>query len=72
MRPHSSQVPSGASAPVAAAMAGYGLALGLVDAGTNMQGVAVEHEYGRPIMPTFHGAWTLGGIIGTLGSLATH
>ena len=58
-------------APVAAAMAGYGLALGLVDAGTNMQGVAVEHEYGRPIMPTFHGAWTLGGIIGTLGSLAT-
>ncbi len=57
---------------VAAAMVGYGLALGLVDAGTNMQGVAVEHEYARPIMPTFHGAWTLGGILGTLGALATH
>lgn len=57
---------------LAATMALYGSSLGLVDAGTNMQGVAVEHEYGRPIMPTFHGAWTLGGILGTLGSLATH
>lgn len=54
------------------AMAAYGLAIGLVDAGSNMQGVAVEHEYGRPIMPTFHGAWTLGGVLGTLGALATH
>lgn len=53
-------------------MAAYGLAVGLVDAGSNMQGVAVEHEYARPIMPTFHGAWTLGGILGTLGALATH
>lgn len=57
---------------LAAAQVLYGLALGLVDAGTNMQGVAIEHEYRRPIMPTFHGAWTLGGIVGTLGSLATH
>ncbi|TWP37454.1 MFS transporter [Leekyejoonella antrihumi] len=53
------------------AMAVYGLGLGMVDAGTNMQGVALEHDYGRPIMPTFHGAWTLGGILGTLVSLAT-
>ena len=54
-------------------MAAYGLAVGLVDAGSNMQGVAVEHEYARPIMPTFHGAWTLGGILGTtLGLLAIH
>lgn len=54
------------------AMATYGLGLGLVDASGNMQGVALEHRYGRPIMPTFHAAWTLGGIVGTLGALATH
>ncbi|GAB3582694.1 MFS transporter [Calidifontibacter terrae] len=57
---------------LALGMAAYGLALGLVDAGTNMQGVAVEHDYGRPIMPTFHASWTLGGILGTLGALTTH
>lgn len=56
---------------LAVGMLVYGFGLGMVDAGTNMQGVAVEHEYGRPIMPTFHGSWTLGGIIGTLVSLAT-
>lgn len=59
-------------AVLAVGMATYGLSLGLVDSGTNMQGVAVEHEYGRPIMPTFHAAWTLGGILGGLGALATH
>ena len=62
---------SGAVWGLGVAMAIYGLGLGMVDAGTNMQGVALEHEYGRPIMPTFHGAWTLGGILGTLVSLAT-
>ncbi|WP_017934863.1 MFS transporter [Nocardioides sp. Iso805N] len=46
----------------------YGVALGAVDAGTNMQAVALEHAYGRPILPSFHGAWTLGGVIG--GALA--
>ncbi len=62
-------------APVAAVflvgMAGYGIALGTVDATTNMQGVALEHRYGRPILPSFHGAWTLGGVIGSGVTLAT-
>ncbi len=49
----------------------YGLALGLIDAGTNMQAVAVEHRYGRPLLPSFHGAWTLGGLIGAGLTLAT-
>ena len=54
------------------AMAAYGLGLGLVDAGCNMQAVAIEHHYGRPLMSTFHGAWTRGGVLGTLIALATH
>ncbi len=52
------------------AMVCYGYALGLVDAATNMQGVAVEHAYARTIMPTFHACWTIGGIVGTLFALA--
>jgi MFS family permease len=54
-----------------AGMAGYGVALGVVDASTNMQAVALEHRYGRPILPSFHGAWTLGGLIGSAITLAT-
>ena len=53
-------------------MAAYGLGLGLVDAGCNMQAVAIEHRYGRPLMSTFHGAWTRGGVLGTLIALVTH
>jgi MFS family permease len=54
-----------------AGMAGYGVALGVVDASTNMQAVALEHRYGRPILPSFHGAWTLGGLVGSAITLAT-
>ena len=46
------------------------MGLGIVDATSNMQAVAVEHRYGRPILPSFHGAWTLGGIIGAGYALA--
>lgn len=63
---------AGSVAVLAAGMALYGLAVGMVDAGNNMQGVALEHRYGRPIMQNFYAAWTLGGIAGTLGALATH
>ena len=52
-------------------MAVYGVGLGVVDASTNMQAVALEHRYERPILPSFHGAWTLGGILGAAGTLAT-
>ena len=51
-------------------LAVYGLALGAVDAGTNMQAVALEHHYARPILPSFHGAWTVGGIVATLVAMA--
>jgi fucose permease len=68
-------VPTVAIAPVIAmfvsALAVYGVALGVVDATTNMQAVAVEHRYGRPILPSFYGAWTFGGVIGSAITLAT-
>jgi fucose permease len=52
-----------------ASMAGYGVSLGAVDATTNMQGVALEHLYDRPILPSFHGSWTLGGFLGSAVAL---
>ena len=68
-------VPVIATAPAAAVfvagLAVYGVGLGVVDATTNMQAVALEHVYARPILPSFHGAWTLGGIIGAAITLVT-
>lgn len=49
----------------------YGVGLGIVDACTNMQGVALEHHHDRPMLPSLHGMWTLGGIIGSIITLAT-
>ncbi|MEJ7635491.1 MFS transporter [Aeromicrobium sp.] len=44
----------------------YGLGVGAVDAGMNMQGVRVQHAYGRSVMASFHGLWSVGGIVGAL------
>ncbi|MFC7502613.1 MFS transporter, partial [Nocardioides sp. GCM10030258] len=54
-----------------AGVAVYGVGLGIVDASTNMQAVALEHRYGRPILPSFHGGWTFGGLLGAAATLAT-
>lgn len=54
-----------------AAIGAYGLGVGLVDATTNMQGVALEHRLERPLLPSFYGWWTLGGIAGSALTLAT-
>ncbi len=43
----------------------YGVGLGANDAASNMQAVAVEHRIGRPVMPSFHAAWTAGGLLAT-------
>src|SRR4051794_15676481 len=68
-------VPVVAAAPDVAvfvgALAVYGVGLGIVDATSNMQAVAIEHRYGRPILPSFHGAWTFGGILGAGYALAS-
>jgi MFS family permease len=53
-----------------ASLAVYGVSLGAVDATTNVQAVALEHLYRRPILPSFHGAWTLGGFLGSAVALA--
>ncbi|MFI9487849.1 MFS transporter [Promicromonospora sp. NPDC052451] len=52
-------------------VAAYGIALGLVDAASNMQAVDLEHRYDRPILPSSHGWWTTGGILAAAVSLAT-
>jgi MFS family permease len=46
----------------------FGLALGAVDATMNMQGVAVQQRYGRSILASFHGVWSIGGILGSLAN----
>ena len=55
----------------AVAVACYGVMLGVIDAAVNMQAVALEHEYARPILPSFHGAWTVGGLIASALTLAS-
>src|SRR5699024_10321282 len=61
---------TGALAGVGAGMVLYGIALGMVDAGCNMQAVTLERRYGRPILPSSQGAWTVGGIVATFASFA--
>ncbi|UJP40940.1 MFS transporter [Cellulomonas palmilytica] len=53
------------------AFALYGLALGMVDAGTNMQAVAIQRAYGRPLISSFYASWSVGAIIATLVCSAT-
>ena len=52
-------------------LAAYGMGLGLVDATGNMQAVALEHRLGRVVLPSCHGAWTLGGVVAAVVTLVT-
>nr|BFD83433.1 MFS transporter [Streptomyces sp. Xyl84] len=51
-------------AAMAVALAGFGLAVGALDASMNMLGVSLQRTYGRSIMLSFHAAYSLGGIVG--------
>ncbi|RCG31347.1 MFS transporter [Sphaerisporangium album] len=42
----------------------FGLCLGAVDAGMNMQAVTVERRYGRPVLTGFHALWSAAAVIG--------
>ncbi|GAA0407411.1 MFS transporter [Acrocarpospora corrugata] len=42
----------------------FGIGLGGVDAGMNMQGTAVERRYARPVMTSFHALWSAAAVIG--------
>lgn len=44
----------------------FGLAGNLSNISINTQGVATERLYGRPIMASFHGGWSLAGFTGAL------
>jgi len=44
----------------------FGLAGNLCNISINTQGVATERLYGRPIMASFHGGWSLAGFSGAL------
>lgn len=44
----------------------FGLAVGAVDAGMNMQGVAVERRYGTAVLNGFHCVWSVFSLAGAL------
>ncbi|MGW3955580.1 MFS transporter [Streptomyces sp. NPDC004752] len=49
-----------------ACLAVFGLLVGAMEASLNMTGVGIQRGYGRSIMLGFHGAASLGGILGAL------
>jgi predicted MFS family arabinose efflux permease len=49
----------------------FGAAAGALDVAMNSHGVTVEHVYGRPILSSFHAAFSAGALLGAaLGALA--
>lgn len=57
---------SPSTVPFFVGFAVYGIGLGMVDAATNMQAVAIQRCYGRSILSSFHAVWSVGAIIGAL------
>src|SRR5262249_3923700 len=49
---------------LAAALAGFGASFGAVNVAANVQGLALERLYGRPILSSFHAAFSAGGLVG--------
>ncbi len=47
-----------------AALFVFGATNGVMDVAMNAHGVAVERQLDRPVMSSFHGMWSLGGLIG--------
>ena len=67
------QLPAHATSAIWAAMALFalGCSSGLMDVAMNAQAVEVERLYNRPILSSFHGVFSLGGLVGAMtGSLA--
>lgn len=62
-----------ASAPqLMAALLVMGMFNGGLDVAMNAQAALVEKAYGRPIMASFHGLWSVGGLLGaTIGGAAS-
>ncbi|WP_051275023.1 MFS transporter [Cellulomonas sp. URHD0024] len=53
-------------AVLAAGFAVYGVGLGMVDSGTNMQAVSIQRAYGRSLLTGFYASWSAGGILGSV------
>jgi fucose permease len=55
-----------------ASLVALGVLGGLLDVGFNVQGIAVQRAYGRPILAGFHGVWSValfaGGAVGALAA----
>lgn len=47
------------------ALALFGVANGAIDVGMNAHAVVVEQDRGRPVMSSFHGFFSLGGLVGS-------
>lgn len=45
----------------------FGAGIGFIDVAMNAHGVQVQNLYGRPIMSSLHGLFSVGGLIGALG-----
>ena len=48
------------------AMLLYGLAIASLDVAMNVQATEIERRYGRPIMSSFHGVYSVGDMVGAL------
>ena len=60
-----------APAELAGALFAWGAFQGALDVSMNTQAVAVQSAQTRPLMPTFHGAWSIGALSGAaLGAAA--
>ncbi|WP_069658254.1 MFS transporter [Arcticibacter eurypsychrophilus] len=45
----------------------FGSGMGVIDAAMNAHGVQVQNAYGKPIMSSLHGLYSVGGLFGALG-----
>jgi len=49
------------------ALFGFGAAVGAIDVAMNAHAVQVQNKHGKPIMSSFHGLFSVGGLLGSLG-----
>ncbi|KFF12155.1 MFS transporter [Chryseobacterium soli] len=45
----------------------FGCSIGTIDVAMNAHGVQIQNEYGKPIMSSLHGLFSVGGLLGSLG-----
>jgi MFS family permease len=61
---------SGRTSALMAALAAYGAATGVLGVAINALALHVEELVGRPILSSFHGLFSLGGLVGAAGAAA--